>query len=476
MIVPKQRPTRSRSPHPGDRLTGPPGRRRRTGGSIARTAIGSLRPCRAPATPSAARRGVVVPLVALILLVLGMIIALVFDRLWLAAARRELQSAADAAALAAAGVLLDDTFLAQRMHDGRTAPPPADRKPLPFGPARNAPATTTSPAVKVSEALLQRARREAARVAGLNAVAGAPVRLDTARNGDVRFGRLVRRPNGDMLFLQTAFDPTTVVVTAHRTRSRSNPVALLFQGIAGPAADLRARAEASFTSWLMQLAPAAGLRVPAAPIAVPWSRNNGFAAGWRESIEMGEGEDRWSYDPEAHRVTPGSDGLPELRVRCAIRPDENDVQWLVLDFANDLSATRLVAQWRYGLDEADLTDWDGRIDLTRWPKQLRAMPACPIDLANVLAGALGERRIVFVFDRFTPTGRAGTGRATLAGIVGARLMAVETRPDSSLEITLQPAFVTTRAAEAVPDWFAETSTPEIAPQTNRYVYKLMLTH
>lgn len=423
------------------------------------------------------RRGVVVPVVALVLLVLGAIVALVFDRLWLSAARRELQSAADAAALAAAQVLLDDACLAQRMQRWNAAAPPARPEPVPFGPARTQPPAREVSAVRISDALLERARLEAARVAGVNYVAGAPVRLDAAANGDVRFGRLVRRPSGDVLFVQTAYDPTTVVVTAHRTRSRSNPVALLFQGAVGPAAaDLRTRSEASFTNRLARLIPGDGVRVPAASFAVPWSQTGGFAVGWLEAIEQGRGEDRWRYDAAEHRVMEGSDGLPELRVRCSIRPDATSVQWLLLDFRNDFSAGRLIEQWREGLDRSDLADWDGVIDLKRWPKTLRALPSCPIDLTNALAESLGERRIAFVFDRFTAAGRTGAGQTHLVGIVGVRLMAVDTLPDSQVEITLQPAVVTTRAADIEPDWLEARGIPELAPDSNRYVFKLMLTH
>src|SRR5262245_38619743 len=116
-----------------------------------------MSPCRPPTVRDTTRRGITTPAVAAALLVAVLGLALLLDRLWLEAGRNELNTAAEAAALAAARAFACD---------GRLK-------------------------TDVDEALLaNHALDAAASIAGRNTVAASPVVLDFAAN-DVRCGKVV---------------------------------------------------------------------------------------------------------------------------------------------------------------------------------------------------------------------------------------------------------------------------------------------
>ena len=136
------------------------------------------------------RRGMLTPMIAFALVVVMAAVALLLDRLWLDAAAVELVTCAEASALAAAGELANDDLLQTHFDSKRR---------------------------------ITAARRAAVDVAYQNRVCGSPVTLDSSASGDVRFGRLVLDPEtGETRFLETIHDPTSVMVTGRKTKSRNN--------------------------------------------------------------------------------------------------------------------------------------------------------------------------------------------------------------------------------------------------------------
>ena len=99
-----------------------------------------------------------VPVAGALILVLGLSVALVLDRLWIDAAQVELRTGAEAAALAAAAELCDDTLLLGH---------------------------------NTADERMANGRRTARFIGGQNRVAGQTLRLDDAPDGDIRFGRLL---------------------------------------------------------------------------------------------------------------------------------------------------------------------------------------------------------------------------------------------------------------------------------------------
>ena len=173
--------------------------------------------------------------VAMIVVMSGM--ALILDRLWLDAADLELTAAAESAALAAGRELANDDLL-------RLAPNHAER--------------------------LQAARDAAAWVASENRVAGHPVELNAEPQGDVRLGRLILDEHEKQVrFDESDDNPTTVVVTAQRSRKSNNPIGLFIAGLTGiPFGDVASRVEASIDNRIIGVRPFEGAPVPALPLAI----------------------------------------------------------------------------------------------------------------------------------------------------------------------------------------------------------------
>ena len=176
-------------------------------------------------------------MIAIAILTVGCCLALVLDRLWLDAARGELQTAAEAAALAAANRLADDERI--------------------------------NPNVE-SEFLVSAAMEAAGQIAGLNRVAGAPVRINPSTGDSLTFGSYTIDPdNGMHLFDASAPLPTSVRVRLQQTRTLGNPVARLFSGITGEVGgDAIATSEASLTNLVAGVRPFEGGPTPAFPFAI----------------------------------------------------------------------------------------------------------------------------------------------------------------------------------------------------------------
>ena len=178
-----------------------------------------------------------VPAIAVALVAILAGAALVIDRLWLDTAHAELQTAAEAAALAAGRELANDDLLREK-----------------FNPQSH----------------VMKARLAAAGIAVENFAIGDPLLLNTDDDGDVRVGHLVVDEfTGETVFVETDEKPTTVVVSARRTNDRQWPVDLPFRTLIGPnSAEVVAIAEATLDNHVIGMRPVDGLPIPMLPIAI----------------------------------------------------------------------------------------------------------------------------------------------------------------------------------------------------------------
>ncbi|MEX0727047.1 MAG: hypothetical protein WD065_12295, partial [Planctomycetaceae bacterium] len=383
------------------------------------------RPIPIPATTTASRRGVIVPLVAIAILVVGGGIALVLDRLWLASAKSEILTVAEGAALAACRSLIDEELLKY-------------------------------PNLRQNENDWQQQRIDVARqtagdVAAQNTVAGNNVSLDLSETGDVRFGRLTRQPETDqVLFLETNNRPTSVVVSAYRSRSRNNPVALLFQELTDEfAGDVAARAEATWGNCIVGLRPHQNLPAPVLPIAVLENDSTGTQLEtWMHQIEQFHGNDRYRFDSATGAVTEGFDGIPEIVLQWSSESTSTSIPnhcFIELGPVGErnVSLRQLKTGWR----PVDLQSMSGEIRLSPntidlWGRERLTQAEC-----RVLKEMIGECRIVCLCK--TPVSSVQSQRRlrlTLTRFVGARIMAVDVVPQQKVQIVLQPAVVITRTA------------------------------
>lgn len=394
------------------------------------------------------RRGVIAPLVAVSLLAVMGCVALVLDRLWLEAAMVELRTCAEAAALAAAGELANDDALRS------DADPVSDRK-------RN----------------LSRARRIARRIAARNRVAGEAVILNTDPKGDVRFGRLIlRSETGRTQFLETNLEPTSVLVTALRTRSRGNPVALFIRGLTGQlVGNVAAYAEATIDNRVVGIRPFDGCPAPVLPLAILQRDSSGQrTTTWNMQIDRRAGQDRFTYDRQSGEVLPRPDGIPEIvlsSISSDQTADEANVQ--LIELGTNIETDRLLRQIQRGWTVEDLETTQGELRFDGRPIDLHCTAVIPTAVQSQLATTTGQNRICLLYTQHEATGRLGSGRIRCTGMVAGRVMAVSTQAGGACRIVFQPGVLTTRTA-ILADRRSRTSGDRRA-LANPYIYKLHLT-
>lgn len=398
-------------------------------------------------------------------------LALILDRLWLDAADLELTTAAEAAALVAAGELANDDLL-------KPAADPQHR--------------------------LDMARNSATWIASQNLVAGDPVLLDSNPEGDIRLGKLVLDEHEDKIrFEETAKQPATAVVTSLRTRRTSNPVGLFIAGVTGHASgDVATRVEASVDNRVIGLRPLAGIPIPALPIAIWLNDPSGQRPDtWRNQIEARKGEDKFGYDCLGNAVTSGADGIPEMTLRSQARGSSLNMNTVVVDVGAGLSDKVLAAQFAHGLTTEDLATTGG--ELSVFDSSPQKMPASgEIRHADRVAmeSIVGEPRICLLYSTASSGVSGEITQATCVRMVAVRILSVNDRSDGSCEFVVQPCIIKTRTAildapypyttdGVVPVSPYRTSSsapasgqtpvaagPAISNSGHPYIYKLHLTH
>ncbi|MFV0444592.1 MAG: pilus assembly protein TadG-related protein [Planctomycetaceae bacterium] len=388
------------------------------------------------------RRGSLLPFIAIAILTVGCCLALVLDRLWLSAARGELQTAAESAALAAAGRLADD-----------------ERINLQTEPQR----------------LTNFARDVAVEAASRNRCGGQPVLLNTEPGGHLQFGGYaLNLDNGLREFQARESLPTTVRCRLEKSRALGNPIARLFGGLTGQqGGDAIGMAEATLSNLVIGVRPFAGGPVPALPLAI-WERDpqGERLDTWSSQIEGGGGSDNWTFDHTTRRVIAGSDGLPEMTLQpmpAGGKPEDANMQLVGVGTSlRDSDLTRQVFQgWSHG----DLANWGGefRLDGKTLPVNCRA--DLSNDVMQSFSQQVGQKRLALLYKRLQPVSGA-EGELTPTRFVAVRIMSVDAASGTP-QIIVQPTVVATRTALVT----EEALTPdEAADWANPYLYKISLTY
>lgn len=364
------------------------------------------------------RRGFTTPAVAIALLVVMGGLALVLDRLWLDATDLELTAAAEAAALAGAGELASDDLL----------------KPNPD-----------------SDARAELARNSAAFIAGQNYVAGSPVVLSTDPQGDIRIGRLtVDDQSQKVQFVESNSNPTTVVVTAMRTRRTNNPVGLFVAGVTGqPFGDVVTRVEAGVDNRVVGVRPVDGTPVPALPLAIWWKDPSGQRADtWQAQIEARQGQDQYGFDPIGHQVYSGSDGIPEIHLHSQPSGQQSsNSNMLVVDIGTSMNDQSLQRQFQSGWSVEDLAPFGGQFCINdASPTTVNASAELLHADRESLDGLIGQARICLLYSTAVASDSQGLMSAVCIRLVAIRILAVNDQTDGSCDIIAQPCVIRTRTA------------------------------
>lgn len=379
---------------------------------------------------------------AVAILAVGCCLALVLDKLWLDAARGELQTATEAAALAAAGRLAED----ERIN------------------------------LTVEPQLLTNAARDAAvAAAARNTVAGTPVTLNADFGGDVAFGQHVTNPdNGEVGFEETELLPTTVRVHAARTRQLGNPVARLLGGLVGQTGgDAIGNAEASLSNLIAGVRPFEGGNAPALPLAIYEFDPSGERTDtWVTQIEQGGGSDHFAFDYETKTVRSGADGLHEMKLHpMPAGGQPQDANFQLLNIGNGFDEEQLARQTRTGWTIGDLADFGGEFRLDDGDHSLAASAVIYEPTIEALQDIIGQKRLALLYQSYQP-GSGDLGRLSPSRFVAVRVLAIE-YADGQPVIVVQPTVLATRTA--LPPSHA-LSPDEAADLANAYVYKISLTH
>ncbi len=453
----------------------------------------------APRTHSPARAGFLAPAALIALVVVLAAAALVIDRQWLDSTQIELTNASEAAALAGARALATDELLHAELDEAR---------------------------------LINAARSAALRIARENRIAGEPVMLDPAANGDVRIGRLIQNEAGLTVFLETSHKPTSVVVNAEHSRERNNPVVRFFDGwTSNRGADVAARTEATVDNHVVGFRPLDGQPVPALPLAILRTCNDERTPTWQRDIERRLGSDRFGIDPVTGSVIAQPDGIPEIilcdagvpptgvtgdadrdpkaassedtsSAKDSIDSDEStsssDSQAADGESADGESAdgesadgatpaqrirnayafvlnprastADIARQFRNGWTAEDLPSGVDVLRTDRGPLTMTTLDSLGGAMADALCDAVGQQRIVFLFDKVT-TGH-GADQVACVSVVAGRVMSCNPSSREGCEIVFQPTVLTTRTAVLARETVTQGPPDQFA---NRYTYKLQLT-
>ncbi len=401
------------------------------------------------------RRGTFAPaaIVALVVVVSG--VALVLDKLWLDAAQLELNTAVEAAALSSGRALASDDLLRVRSN---------------------------------SQLRLEQARFAATELAAKNRIGGEPVQLDPSPDGSIRFGKLIFNPElQETVFIETAENPTSVVVMAERSYSQSNPVALFWQGIAGIThGNVFARTEATVDNHVVALRALNGIPIPVLPLAIlkqPLNEQQQYELrqqqryrrndeqpleDWETQIEQRSGRDLLALDPTSHRVMETADGLSEITLRTMGRdadPSNVNAYFFLLDPQTTQSEFYQHVQRGWGQSDfkSSITP---ELRLDRGALAFQTLDVTGGDFERFLLPHVGECRIVFLYEQ------CESGKLKCSGVVAGRIMTVKNSDNGGVQMVFQPGVLTTRTAVLVNE--GQTTVAAPAP-ANKYVFKLQLT-
>ena len=220
------------------------------------------------------RKGAVVVLAALLMIVMLALVAFVVDIGYLVSAKTEMQRTADAAALAAAWEMVNDNVVRDD-----------------------------------TEAIDYAARNMAVEFAAQNEVVKTSPNLDIA--SDITVGYLANPADQNE---QISFpDPklyNTVQVRVQYNDEQNQPVSFFFAPLLGIGSqNLSVTAAATFSSGntVGFQAPQGDAKSTLMPFVIK-------SEDWNDLLDGTQGTDEWAYDPETGTVSPGQDGIREMRM------------------------------------------------------------------------------------------------------------------------------------------------------------------
>ena len=233
--------------------------------------------------------------------------------------------------------------------------------------------------------------------------------------------------------------------------------------------------------------PGGHLTIPLLPFGILEQVTTDSATGhtggiWSRDIEAACGLDNLAWNPESHSVAQGPDGLPEITMKlsCDSHGDSADsfIPLRLSAVAPTDNSSQVVNWMQNGVSSEDLKSLG--LSQLSFPSTISAATLQRVECANVAAWLQSHTGHSFIVclchpaaeQTKTTTNSASTSIATLSTVqldraVAARIMACGVSPSGEVRVVLQPCVLIT-----------STAVMSMSPQAalNRYVYSVRLSH
>jgi Flp pilus assembly protein TadG len=391
--------------------------------------------------PRGSRRGSVLPLTAILVVFLFALVALAVDLGWIMAVDTQMQSAADAAALAGAAKLLDNTALQGTPNTGNA-----------------------------SDTAMANARASAQTFAHKNSAGNVALTLDAntsnATDGDIVCGYLANPSDQSATMTPTTPGagpyPNSVQVTVHRDATRNGSLALFFAPVLGIRTfDLQATSTASYEGGIrgFRLHAPGTTTIKLLPFALDVNVWNAVVAG--------TGADNFTRSSSG-AVSSGGDGIPETKLYPLSNGNGTGNSGLppgnfgTIDLgAPNNSTADLSRQIRQGVNATDLSYFPNntiQLDSTTGTLDLNGDTGVSAGCKDDLISIIGQSRIIPLYSRVSGPGNNAT--YTICGFAGITITEVVlTGSLTDKHITIQPC------------WCVEPNALSGGPNTSTFVVK-----
>ncbi|MDB5336004.1 MAG: hypothetical protein JWN70_1623 [Planctomycetaceae bacterium] len=361
------------------------------------------------------RRGLVIVLAAILMVAMMGFTALVVDFGFISLIRNEMQTAADASALAAGMELADG-----------------------YGPG----------AVRTQSAMMTKAQSAGAAIAAANPMADrGHAYLNSTR--DLEFGKQVWNPSTQQWDFQSGVGPYTAVRTtirrdqvaqnANDAPALDGQLSLFFARVIGnKTASCRTKAVAA-------LKPGDGVKVTTGSSATAEVLPIALDQQTWTNLLAGTGSDDYSYDPATGIVSSGADGIKEVNIYPTGSANLPPGNRGTVDFGSSNNSTAdLSRQIRYGLNASDLSYFPNHeIRFDNGPMIINGDTGISAGIKDDLAAIIGKPRAMPLFT--SVSGPGNNAMYTIVKLVGVRIVSVKlTGSPSQKEVIVQPATFVSR--------------------------------
>jgi Flp pilus assembly protein TadG len=355
--------------------------------------------------PARRRPGAIVPLAAVLAVFLLGMVAFSVDIGYICVAEKELQNAADAAALAGASQYLNRVALT---------------------------------GVTSQSAAIAAARDQAQRLAGLNTVGSVAIALDRNNSndagGDIVCGRLDTSAGLSSSLSTTTTPYNSVQVRARRTAQQNGSLQLFFGSVLGHGSqDLVATATATCADGITAFKIAGSGKTTCS--LLPFTLD---IAVWNDQVVNGNGPDNWTYNPTTKVYSAGQDGIHEVKLFPTKGNSPGNFGTVDIGSANNSTAD-ISRQILYGPNQSDLDKMGGQVALgPSGTLTLQGDTGISAGFKDELTAIRGQPRVIPLYSKVT--GQGNNTYYTIVAFAGIIITDVQLTTGNKY-VTIQPEFV-----------------------------------